>query len=366
MSTKKKVAIIGTNGIPARYGGFETLAENLVANLGDKYSFTVYCSSIYRKPERIKYYKNARLIYLPLKANGWQSIMYDMVTTLHAWFSSDILIVLGPAAGFILPLNKLFKKKLLVNHGGLNEWEREKLTIFQKKYAYYNHKIAAIAANFNISDNEPLKKSLKKTFSIQAKVIEYGGDHIARRNTSEGIEKKYPFLMDSYDLSISRAQPDNNLDLILRVYSGIPERNLVLISNWSASEYGENLKKKYCDKHANIFIVDAVYSQMELDVIRSNASLYIHSHSQCGTAPSLVEAMNYNIPVVCFDVETNRATTKNRSFYFTDEQSLINLLSTLSKIQLEELKTNMITIARENYTWNIIAKKYENLIEENQ
>jgi len=366
MNTKKKVAIIGTNGIPARYGGFETLAENLVANLGDKYSFTVYCSSISGKPERNKCYKNARLIYLPLKANGWQSIVYDTVTTFHAWFYSDILIVLGPAAGFLLPMNKLFKKKLLVNHGGLNEWEREKLNFFQKKYAYYNHKIAAQAADFNISDNEPLKKSLKKTFNIQAEVIEYGGDHITKKNIYEGIKIKHPFLKDSYDLSISRAQPDNNLDLILRVYSRIPERNLVLISNWIVSEYGQNLKKKYYDRFSNIYIIDAVYRKEELDIIRSNASLYIHSHSQCGTAPSLVEAMNYNIPVVCFDVETNRATTKNRSFYFTDEQSLINLLSTLSKIQLEELKKNMMTIAMENYTWNIITKKYENLIEENQ
>ena len=98
---KKKVAIIGTNGIPARYGGFETLAENLVDKLSEEFSFTVYCSNIYKKEERSKAYKNARLVYFPFNANGYQSIIYDIVTSFHAWFKSDILLILGPVAVYL-------------------------------------------------------------------------------------------------------------------------------------------------------------------------------------------------------------------------------------------------------------------------
>lgn len=360
---KNKVAIIGTNGIPARYGGFETLAENLVAQLGDKYEFTVYCSNIYKKHERRKTYKNAKLKYIPLKANGFQSILYDIINTFHAWYTADVLLVLGPAVGFILPLNKLFKKKLIINHGGLNEWEREKLSTVEKKYAYYSHKLAAKSANENIADNPLLKESLKINFNIEAEVIEYGGDHITKRSKTDSLIVKYPFLNKKYDLSISRAQQDNNIHLLLNAYAKLPLRNLVLISNWEISDYGKELKAKFKNRCPNIYVVDSIYEKKTLDVIRSNAELYVHSHSQCGTSPSLVEAMNYEIPVICFDVGTNRATTKNQSFYFHDEETLIQLLTSLTENDLEKLKFSMKTIAKENFTWDIIANKYDKLIE---
>ena len=124
---KKKVAIIGTNGIPANYGGFETLAQSLTKYLNREVDFIVYCSSrSYKK--KYDSYNGAKLIYLPFKANGGQSFFYDLVATTLAWFSADVLLILGPSAGIILFLNKIFKKKLIVNHGGLNEWEREKFS----------------------------------------------------------------------------------------------------------------------------------------------------------------------------------------------------------------------------------------------
>jgi len=151
---------------------------------------------------------------------------------------------------------------------------------------------------------------------LKLNVIEYGGDHIVKRTISDGIKEKYNFLNKPYDLSISRAQKDNKLHLLLNAYSKISNRNLVLISNWQVSEYGKDLKKQFQNKYSNVFVVDAIYDKEELDIIRTNTSLYIHSHSQCGTAPSLVEAMNYNIPVICFDVATNRATTKKSNILF--------------------------------------------------
>lgn len=358
MDKKKKVAIIGTNGIPARYGGFETLAHYLTNELSNDFDFTVYCSKIYKKSDRTKSFNNSKLVYIPLKANGFQSILYDIVTSFHAWFNSDILLVLGPAVGFIYPLNFFFKKKLIINHGGLNEWEREKLNFLQKKYAYWSHRIAAQNANINVADNLPLAQSIKETFKVDASIIEYGGDHIQKIPLTVKDIEKYPFLKTPYDLSVSRAQPDNNLHLLLETYREIPNRNLVLISNWKVSEYGIGLKKEYQNKYPNIHIIDAVYNQTDLNVIRSNTSLYIHSHSQCGTAPSLVEAMNYEIPVICFDVPTNRATTHNSSLYFRNNEDLKELLNVLDTDKLSMLKTVLFKIAKENYTWENIATKY--------
>lgn len=356
---KKRIAIVGTNGIPPKYGGFETLADNLTKHLNEKFDFTVYCSK--KQKTGLKRYNNSRLITLPLRANGWQSLIYDSITLFHAAVKSDVILYLGPAAGFMLPLIKLFRKTIIVNHGGLNEWEREKYSFTQKKYAYYSHKISANFATINVADNTPLVLSLKKSFKIDAVKIEYGGDHIQIIPIEKHHIDIFPFLENSYDLSVSRAQPDNNLHLLLEAYVEYPKRNLVIVSNWDVSEYGEKLRENYMNKYPNIFIVDAVYDQEYLNVIRSNTSLYIHSHSQCGTAPSLVEAMNYNIPIISFDVPTNRATTFDSTLYFKDKDSLLDIISNLTNDSLNKIKADLFRIAKENYTWRIISKKYSKL-----
>ena len=357
---KEKVAIIGTNGIPARYGGFETLTEYISKELGKDFDFTIYCSSIYKKKERRKKYNNTNLIYFPFKANGIQSILYDIICTFHAWFTADVLLILGPAAGFILPLNFIFKKKIITNHGGLNEWEREKLSFIQKKYAYINHKIAALYSSFNITDNLPLKKSLFQSFGIESEVIEYGGDHINIENICSKSLKKYPFLSKPYSLCVARAQKDNNLHLLIDSFKDLPDKNLVIISNWNISHYGQEIWEK--TKLHNVFLLQAVYDKNELDIIRSNTDLYIHSHSQCGTAPSLVEAMSYNIPIICYDVETNRETTEHKSFYYSNSKDLKLLVSNLSIEKRLELKEKMFIIAKNKYTWKNISSKYQKLI----
>lgn len=239
--------------------------------------------------------------------------------------------------------------------------KEKNIHLLKKKYAYYSHKISANFATINVADNTPLVLSLKKSFKIDAVKIEYGGDHIQIIPIEKHHIDIFPFLDNSYDLSVSRAQPDNNLHLLLEAYVEYPKRNLVIVSNWDVSEYGEKLRENYMNKYPNIFIVDAVYDQEYLNVIRSNTSLYIHSHSQCGTAPSLVEAMNYNIPIISFDVPTNRATTFDSTLYFKDKDSLLDIISNLTNDSLNKIKADLFRIAKENYTWRIISKKYSKL-----
>ena len=360
----KTISIIGINGIPASYGGFETLAENLVKELQLNYKFIVYCSNIYPKNKRVKTVHGAQLIYFPLKANGAQAILYDLITTIHAWFAADILLILGPAAGLILFFNTIFRKKIIVNHGGLDEWKREKYSRLQRRLIYLNHFIAAKVADKNIADNIILQKSISDTFRATADVIKYGGDHIHRVKHKKNFHTKFPFLLNCYDLSISRAQVDNKLHLILDVYTRIPMRNLVIISNWEISSYGRELKRQYKEKYPNIYIIDAIYDKDVLDIIRSNTSLYIHSHSRCGTSPSLVEAMNYGIPIICYDVMANRETTENNSKYFSSHLELEAILLKIDSEYIEQNKHLMYSIAKRKYRWEIIAKKYAKLFDE--
>lgn len=356
---KKKVAIIGTNGIPARYGGYETLAEYITKYLSEEFDFTVYCSKT--QPRLYKEYNASKLKYLPLQANGWKGIIYDIVTLLHAAFYSDIILYLGPGAGFMVPILKLFGKPIIVNHGGLNEWEREKYSAFQKLIAKIGHKYAAKYATYNIADNLLLRHSIQKSFGVDARIIRYGGDHATNVEIDTDLTNKYSFIRDRYFVNVSRAQIDNNLHLVLEAFKSTPEKILVMVSNWSVSSYGVTLKNEYKNKYSNIVILDAVYEPKEINAIRGNASAYIHSHSYCGTSPSLVEAMSLGLPILSFDVPTNRETTKEKAFFFKNESDLQNLINTLSEIDLANNGKKMKTIADLEYTWLSISSKYADL-----
>ncbi len=359
MNSKLKVHFVGTHGVPARYGGFETLADFLSQYLSESLDLTIYCSAkIY--PEKPKKYHNASLVYINLDASGFKGIFYDFICLCKAFRKADVVVLLGPVgSGFMTSMNFFFKKKLVINHGGLNEWEREKLSLFQRKYAKFNHRIAVRWADVNIVDNELYKKSLQKNFGADSVVIRYGGDHVKKiaPNEREDLKMKYPFVTGKYAVSVSRAQIDNNLHVALEAFEKFEEYKLVLISNWDVSDYGKDLYSKY-KNNPNIILLDAIYDKETLDFIRGNAYIYIHTHSRCGTAPSLIEAMNLGRAIISFDVPTNRETTQNQAFFFSDSHSLEE---TLRKLDDEKVILNekiMQQIAIENYTWDIVATQY--------
>jgi glycosyltransferase involved in cell wall biosynthesis len=363
MNKQKRVHIIGIHGVPARYGGFETLADFLCQYLAGKYSLTVYCNSN-KYPERAKEYFGAKLIYLKLDASGFKGIIYDFLTYLKALLEADVILYLSPVgSGFIIPLKFLTGKKVITNHGGLNEWEREKLNWFQQKWAKFNHSVAARFSDINIADNNVYQISLKETFNADSIVVKYGGDHVQKISANDEIlSKKYPFVKERYAVSVSRAQLDNNIHIVLEAFERFNGYKIVLVSNWNVSRYGKELKAKYAS-HPNMILLDAIYDKRELDYVRGNAYVYIHSHSRCGTAPSLVEAMCSQKAIVSYDAATNRETTHNKAVFFTDSISLSN---TLCQITEEEIKCNqneMFALASSAYTWKVIANQYKAIID---
>lgn len=359
MKNRIKVSIVGTNGIPARYGGYETLTEYLTKNLSSEFDFIVYCSKT--QPKLLSIHNGAKLLYLPLKANGWQSILYDTCTLIHAAFNSKIILYLGPGAGFIVPFLKIFNKKIIVNHGGLNEWNREKYSPFQRFIARMGHKFGSVYSDINITDNNLLKESVKTEFGVDSIVIRYGGDHAIKTEANQALYEKYPFLHEDYFVNVSRAQIDNNLHIVLKAFEQCPQKKLVMVSNWTISKYGRYLKEEYQSKCSNIILLESVYEIDEINAIRCNAKAYIHSHSYCGTSPSLVEAMSLGLPIISFDVPTNRETTMEKALFYSNSNELIEILETLTE---EELITNgrdMNQIAEKNYTWKVISTQYADL-----
>lgn len=357
---KTRIAIIGTTGLPARYGGFETLAEHLVSSLAGEFDITVYCSSKYfgKKGKRQETYKGARLHYINLNANGYQSIPYDFLSMIHAVRNNDVLLVLGVSGALLLPFLKLFTKKpILVNIDG-QEWKREKWNWIAKKILGVSEKLAVAFADQVIADNKVIQNYVEREYRREnTLLIEYGGDHVQHLPLRAETKIKYPFLQQPYAFNVSRIEPENNIHLILDAFSRCPERNLVIVGLWNHGQYGMDLKKRYSG-YPNIFLLDPIYDQNALNEIRANADVYVHGHSAGGTNPGLVEAMCLGLPVISFGVSYNRETTNHRARYFSNKEELLTIIQEMSPAEKKTIGREMKQYGLRKYTWQRITSLY--------
>jgi glycosyltransferase involved in cell wall biosynthesis len=358
----KKIAIIGTVGIPANYGGFETLAEYLVKELHEKFDFTVYCSKKNYSKKESKYL-TSRLVYLPIKANGKSSILYDTISIIHSLFYADILLILGVSGAFMIPIVRFFsKKKIIVNVDGL-EWKRNKWGSFAKKYLKKQEYYAVKYSNIVISDNKSIQDYILKEYNSKSELIAYGGSHVNKENISKNELKKYK-IKGNYYFSVCRIEPENNIHITLEAFSKT-SKTIVIVGNWSSSKYGLSLKEKY-KTFNNIFMFNPIYNQKQLNKLRCNCYVYIHGYSAGGTNPSLVEAMWLGLPIFALDIDYNRFTTNDKAMFYKDSESLLNLIHTMNlKSELIQIGNNLQTIATAKFNWNKISDSYRVLFRGN-
>jgi len=371
------VAIIGSQGIPARYGGFEVLAENLAKHLASRHQLIVYCSSNAYK-EKKSTFMGAQLEYLPLDANGAQSIFYDFWSMLKADRKADILLILGVSGCIFLPLIKLFSKKTyIVNLDGV-DWRRPKWNWLARTFLRVSELAAAKYADILIADNTAIQDYIYTSYKKPSTLVEYGGDNAiidlpvsnndnidvvaVKKSTGGPASELIDVDFDRYAFGVCRIEPENNIHTILEAFAETDAIPLVMVGNWSSSEYGRSLREKF-GHLANIQLVNPVWESLPLFALRSNATLYVHGHTVGGTNPSLVEAMCLGLPVFAFDVAFNRATTLNQAHYFCDKDDLIHKLSNLNDAELARLSVKMRHIGEEKYTWKVIAEKYSDLFE---
>lgn len=352
----KKIAIIGTVGVPACYGGFESLVENLLDYTPQDVEYTVFCTSKKYKT-KLESYKGAKLDYLDLDANGMDSIMYDY-KSMKMSLDADIMLVLGVSGCMFLPfIRRKFKGKIITNIDGL-EWKRDKWNPLAKWLLHYSEKQAVKYSDVVIGDNKGITDYVKEAYKKEVVLIAYGGDH-ATKVTDDSLYEKYSFMRNPYAVTVCRIEPENNIHKILEAFCKLPENQLVIVGNWKNSEYGVLLKEKY-SKYENIHLLNPIYENHEINWIRSNANLYIHGHSAGGTNPSLVEAMNLGLPVFAFDCVYNKATTLDKSLYWKEPEDLVNLIQKES-FELGRIGKKMKEIASDEYTWKKIAEEYNKL-----
>lgn len=356
-----KIAILGTVGVPGRYGGFETLAENLARyhnSTGQHAALTVWCSGK-DNAEHLVRFENADLRYIGLRANGVQSIPYDAISLWQAVRSGhDRILLLGVSGALALPLIRLISRaRILTNIDGI-EWKRDKWKGLARLVLRTSEWAAVRFSHEVIADNQAIADHVSDTYGSGCHVIAYGGDHALHHADEAEASKELP---DSYALALCRIEPENNVHVILEALDGL-DMPLVFVGNWDNSDYGRGLKARY-SASTNIFLLNPIYDPGSLYAVRARASVYLHGHSAGGTNPSLVEMMHFGVSVLAHGCSFNRHSTEGKAHYFESAAELAELLRNLDTEDADRIGADMREIAQRKYTWNQIGKAYFKLLE---
>ncbi len=348
-----RIAVVGTVGLPPRYGGFESLADNLAQSFGA--NLRVYCAAAsYDTPDSRPasgHHHGAELTYIPLKANGVQSTLYDFASMLHAlWRGHRTLLVLGVSGAALIPCIKWLgpKTHIVVNIDGL-EWKRSKWSPLARWALKAFEGLAVRHADVVVADNDAIAEHVLSSYGRPCSVIAYGGDHALRPGP--------PVPREAFALTVCRIEPENNIHLILESFSTQTQCPLVIVGNWDASDYGRALRRAH-QGHAHLTMLDPIYDLDRLHRLRAACSMYVHGHSAGGTNPSLVEAMHFGMPILAFDCIYNRRTMENQGHYFQDVASLSRLLAAPRAPRDAAMKA----IASRRYTWRLVCGAYRDLL----
>ena len=354
MENKKVISIIGTHGLYAKHGGFETLVANLVDFKSNDHEYIIFNSKYTEKPTELPL--NIRVISIPLSASGKIGVIYDFLSILVAFFYSNSFLLLGSQGMPMAVICKIFKNiSVTVNLDGM-ETERSSFSFFAKGYLKFCYKISYKFADKIILDNGYFKALTPKKILNKSYVIPYGAKIDKSLSLSRELTKKYSFLETEYFMALGRAINDNNLFELCDFFSR-SDKNLVLVSVLDNNPYGKSIIDKF-SKLENIIFINGLFNKPELDLIRSSCKGYIHTHSLCGTAPSLVEAICSNIPIISIDAPQNRFTLKDSCCYFKEFDEL-KKFTNLSKAELDIYKPNKELVS--SYGWKEITDRYENL-----
>ena len=351
----RKVAIIGSHGLYANYGGWDQLVKNLAEKKSNsELEYLVFNSK--EAPKDIQNLPNGITVkHINIKASGFEGLFYDFWAILLCYYKVDTILLLGVQGIPLISFLKIFKKTTIISNVGGLEWERPKFSYWAKLYLKFCFHLSFILSKNVILDNEHYLKFAPTTRKYKAVIIPYGGEINNELEITKALSEKYPFLEKEYYLSISRALEDNFIDKICDTFSKTKE-TLVLISNFTSSAYGKNVFEKYSNI-SNLILINGLYQKNELDLIRRKCKAYIHTHTLCGTAPSLVEMIITKIPIISVDVPQNRFTLNNSGIYFKTYDELKEILE--SNFDLNKFVPKRELISK--YDWQTIVNDYQAL-----
>lgn len=357
-----RIGILGTRGIPNRYGGFEQCAEYLAAGLVNKgHEVWVYNSHNHEYKE--SEWNGVHIIhcYDPENKIGTAGqFIYDLNCINDARKRKfDVLLQLGYTSNSIWFRRWPKNCSNVVNMDGL-EWKRSKYSKKVRAFLKHAERWAAMNGDILIADSVGIQKYLKEKYEKPSAYIAYGADIFDKPD--EVYLSAYDVEPYKYDMLIARMEPENNIEMILKGYISSDTDRVLLVVGKTENNFGKYLFETY-DQHDKIRFLGGIYDMDTINNLRYYSHLYFHGHSVGGTNPSLLEAMASSALIAAHDNDFNKGVLGDAAFYFDSEGSLKSIIEKLrSKKDYNNYIEDNLQKIRDRYNWPRIVDEYEKVL----
>lgn len=354
-----KIAIVGTRGIPAKYGGFETCAEELSTGLVSKGHRILVTCRRYLYKDMPAEYKGVELRYPPsLRGKTTDTFSHTFFSIFNAiLWSADVILVFNSANSPLVVLPRLLGKKVAINVDGL-EWKRAKWSRAAKLYYKFAEFFSSVIANTVISDAVAIKEYYLRKYGRKSVFIPYGAHAIDSK--SPEILERYRVKRDEYFFTASRLEPENHQDLSVKAFSDIKTDKFLVIAgaaNWN-SPYVREIKRT---DDTRVKFLGPVYEPGHIEELHCNCYAYIHGNEVGGTNPALLKAMGCGNCIIALDVPFNREVLGNAGLYYKDADGLKDNIEFLlvNPQYVTEFREAARSRVMKLYRWEKVVEDYE-------
>ncbi|MGI9821980.1 DUF1972 domain-containing protein [Agromyces sp. Marseille-Q5079] len=357
------VRILGTHGIPAAYGGFETAAENVALHLRDHgWRPIVYCQAEGTGPIVEDVWNGIERVTIPVARDGWLGTsLFDLRSIRHATRFRDTCLTFGYNTAVFNIWQRAKGIPNVINMDGI-EWSRARWGKARQAILYANERIACWVGDRLIADHPEIEVYLaRKAKRSKLTTITYGAYTVADAPTEPVLARG--LVPGGYATLICRPIPENSILELVEAFSARPrDCRLVIVGEYRDEDPYQRAVMAAASEQ--VVFVGAIYDPAELAALRFHGIAYLHGHTVGGTNPSLVEAMAAGNPVIAHDNPYNRWVAGDGARYFDSAASAAAQLDLV--LASEPLRAQMSAAVRarhaDEFTWDHVAGQYEALL----
>ena len=356
-----RIAILGTRGIPANYGGFETFAEHLSTRLVARgHDVTVYCRAHYVSPRELEF-QGVKLKVLPtIKHKYFDTIVHSFLSALHAVPQRyDAALICNAANAPFASILRLAGIPVALNVDGL-EHKRKKWNSIARRYYLMAERLATILPTETVTDARVIQDYYLARYRAQSTMIAYGAE-VERR--PDPLVRRWRVEPNRYVLYVSRLEPENNAHLVIEAFKRVRTAHRLLIVGDApyAREYINDLKAR-ARRDRRIVFTGFVFGR-DYRALQQNAYCYIHATEVGGTHPALLEAMGFGNCVLTLAAPENMEAIGDAGIAYTDENDLAEKLQRVLRdgSLVQSYRNRAQARVLEYYDWDYVVDQYERL-----
>ena len=361
-TSQLSIAMVGTRGVPAAYGGFETAVEEVGRRLVTRgHRVTVYTRNA---EQRIPEHLGMDLVHLPaLSQKQLETLSHSALSSLHLLLRNrpDVAFLFNAANAPFLPMLRAARLPTALHMDGL-EWKRSKWGGRGKAYYRWAEQFGVRKADALIADAPGIADYYLHQFGVPTELIRYGAP-LLDQVPDDGV-RSLGLKPEGYHLVVARFEPENHvLEIVEGYHRSSATAPLVVVGSAPYSAEYTRAISRAAEGDPRIRLLGGVYDQDLLDALYFHALTYVHGHSVGGTNPSLLRAIGAGTPVIAYDVGFNREVLNDEGWFFTSPQDIGELFTLVEgdpDAAAARGRRNRTDAAR-RFSWDDVTRNYEEL-----